>query len=134
MSSFSISSLRVFLKAVPNWQEKLKALASNYPYHISTPKLEIEVYSKLPLNNSEIKLYGTYRGLVIADLEIGDREAFPEGNREAYPKGNRQIKFVATHAYPQLYYGYAGWQIRNQQLETGIGNYAQTLEQPLVIS
>jgi len=60
--------IAVFLEAVPNWQEKLTALASNYPYHISTPKLEIEIYSKLPLSNSEIKLYGTYRGLVIADL------------------------------------------------------------------
>jgi endonuclease/exonuclease/phosphatase (EEP) superfamily protein YafD len=117
--------IAVFLEAVPNWQEKLTALASNYPYHISTPKLEIEIYSKLPLNNPEIKLYGTYRGLVIADLKISDREA--------YLKGNRSIKFVATHAYPQLYYGFAGWQIRNQQLETGIGKYAQTLEQPLII-
>jgi endonuclease/exonuclease/phosphatase (EEP) superfamily protein YafD len=109
--------IAVFLEAVPNWQEKLKALAPNYPYHISTPKLEIEIYSKLPLNNSEVKLYGTYRGLVIADLKVGDR----------------RIKFVATHAYPQLYYGHTGWQIRNQQLEIGIGKYAQTLEQPLII-
>jgi len=49
---------------------------------------------------------GTYRGLVIADLQIGDR----------------LIKFMATHAYLQLYFGHTGWLIRNEHLEKAIGS------------
>ena len=52
-------------------------------------RLEMEVYSKIPLQNVEIKRYGTYRGLIMTDLQVGDR----------------LVKFVATHAYPQLFFG-----------------------------
>lgn len=109
--------IAIFQEAVSHWHPKLTALKSNYPYHIRAEKLEIEVYSKLPLNNSQIELYGTYRGLVVTDIKVGDR----------------LIKFVATHAYPQLYYGHAGWQIRNQHLEIGIGEFARNLQQSVII-
>lgn len=109
--------IAVFQEAVADWRNALTALESNYPYHFSAPKLEIEVYSQLPLNNPQIKLYGTYRGLVVADLKVGDRP----------------VKFVATHAYPQLYFGHAGWQIRNQHLEIGIGEYIKNLAQSAIV-
>jgi endonuclease/exonuclease/phosphatase (EEP) superfamily protein YafD len=110
--------IAVFQEAIPPWAKQLSVLKANYPYHIGAKKLEIEVYSKLPLTNTEIKLYGTYRGLVISDLKIS----------------NRQIKFIATHAYPQLYYGQEGWQIRNDHLENGIGEYVKNLEQSVIIA
>ncbi|MGF1590501.1 MAG: endonuclease/exonuclease/phosphatase family protein [Pleurocapsa sp.] len=109
--------IAIFQEAVTHWHSELVALESSYPYHIRAKQLEIEVYSKLPLNNPQIKLYGTYRGLVIADLKIGAR----------------LIKFVATHAYPQLYWGPGGWLIRNQHLEIGIGEYVRNLQQPAII-
>ena len=109
--------IAVFQEAQPPWSNALTALKTDYPYHISVPKLKIEVYSKLPLEHTRIKLYGTYRGLVISDLTIGDR----------------QIKFIVTHAYPQLYYGREGWQIRNQHLEVGIGEYVGQLQQPVIV-
>ena len=109
--------IAIFQEAIPPWHQGLKPLQSNYPYHIRADKLEIEVYSKLPLPQPEIKLYGTYRGLVIVDLQIGDRS----------------IKFLATHAYPQLYFGHEGWQIRNQHLEIGIGEYVADLSQPVIV-
>jgi len=109
--------IAIFQEAIPHWHKKLLALKQSYPYHIYAKKLEIEVYSKLPLLNPEIKLYGTYRGLVIADLQIG----------------NRQTKFIATHAYPQLYFGHPGWLIRNEHLEVGIGEYVGNLEQPAIV-
>ncbi len=62
---------------------------------------------------------------MIAELKIGD---YPSGTLR-----DRNLKFVATHAYPQLYHGYEGWKIRNQHLEMGIGEYARNLKQPLVI-
>ena len=109
--------LAIFQEAVPHWHSRLKPLQSNYPYHIRADKLEIEIYSKLPLPQPKIKLYGTYRGIVITDLQIGDRP----------------IKFIATHAYPQLYFGDQGWQIRNQHLEVGIGEYVANLNQPVIV-
>ena len=109
--------IAVFQEAIPHWNQGLAALKLDFPYHIRAEKLEIEIYSKLPLRNPEIKLYGTYRGLVIADLKVGDRI----------------VKFVGTHAYPQLYWGKGGWQIRNQHLEVGIGEYAKNIRQPLII-
>ncbi len=116
----------VFQEAITPWSKQLAVLKATYPYHIGAKKLEIEVYSKLPLTNTEIKLYGTYRGLVISDLKISDRGALTESNR--------QIKFIATHAYPQLYYGHEGWQIRNEHLEKGIGEYVKNLEQSVIIA
>ena len=109
--------IAIFQEVQSHWHEQLKALESSYPYHIFAKKLEIEVYSKLPLLNPEIKLYGTYRGLVIADLPIGDRKT----------------KFIATHAYPQLFFGQVGWLIRNEHLKIGIGEYVRDLSQPAIV-
>ena len=109
--------IAIFQEVQSHWHEQLKALESSYPYHIFAKKLEIEVYSKLPLLNPKIKLYGTYRGLVIADLQIGDRIT----------------KFIATHAYPQLFFGHEGWLIRNEHLEVGIGEYVRDLSQPAIV-
>ena len=109
--------IAIFQEAVPDWHQGLKPLQSNYPYHLRADKLEIEVYSKLPLPQPEIKLYGTYRGLVIIGLQTEDRK----------------FKFIATHAYPQLYFGDEGWQIRNQHLEVGIGEYIADLKQPVIV-
>ncbi|MEL6441529.1 MAG: endonuclease/exonuclease/phosphatase family protein [Cyanobacteria bacterium J06621_8] len=109
--------LAIFQEAVPPWQEQLTALKSDYPYQIEAKQLEIVLYSKIPLPQPQIKLYGTYRGIVIVELEIGDRP----------------IKLLATHAYPQLYYGQEGWQIRNQHLEQGIGSYVKALQTPVIV-
>lgn len=66
--------IEVFLEAIPHWHPHLAALDSSYPYHICSEKMEMEVYSKLPLANHQLKLYGTYLGLIIADLKLGDRQ------------------------------------------------------------
>ena len=107
----------IFQEAVPHWHQGLKPLSSTYPYHVRAKRLEMEVYSRIPLQNVNIKQYGTYRGLIMTDIQVGDR----------------LINFVATHAYPQLYFGASGWQIRNEHLEVGIGEYAQAQTKPLVV-
>lgn len=110
--------IAIFQEAIPKWQEQLRALKSDYPYQIEAEKLEIMVYSKVPLSEPEIKLYGTYRGIVIVDLLLGDR----------------LVKLLATHAYPQLYFGDQGWQIRNRHLESGIGTYVQNLSESVIVA
>ena len=109
--------IAVFQEAISHWHPELAALKPNYPYHIWAEKLEIEVYSKLPLNNPQIELYGAYRGLVISEIAVGDRS----------------VNLVATHAYPQLYWGRGGWLIRNEHLEKGIGQYVKNLDRSAII-
>ena len=108
--------IAIFQEAVPHWNPALAALKSDFPYHIRAEKLEMEVYSKFPLLDPETIVYGTYRGMIATDLQVGDRK----------------IKFVATHAYPQLYWGQGGWEIRNKQL-LDLKEYARNQQQPIVI-
>ena len=108
--------IAIFQEAVPHWNPALAALESDFPYHIRAEKLEMEVYSKLPLLDPETIVYGSYRGLIAVNLKMGDR----------------LVKFVATHAYPQLYWGQGGWKIRNQQLQ-GLKRYAATSQQPTIV-
>lgn len=109
--------IAIFQEAVPHWHQKLKALKATYPYHVRAQTLEMEVYSKIPLRQTEIKRYGTYRGLIIVEVRVGDRP----------------VKFIATHAYPQLHFGASGWRIRNEHLKVGIGEYAQKQTQPVIV-
>ena len=109
--------LATFLEATPPWDTELLALKKILPYHFSAPKLQIEIYSKYPLKNTKIKLYGTYRGLVISELNVGKSD----------------LIFVATHAYPQVYFGNQGWRIRNAQLESGIPNELGKLNKPVIV-
>ena len=110
--------IAVFLEATEPWDKKLLNLKKELPYHLSTPKLQIEIYSKYPLEDTKVKLYGTYRGLVISQISLN--------------KSN--FVFVATHAYPQSYYGNEGWQIRNAQLEQGIGIQLGKIDKPVIVA
>ena len=107
--------IAIFQEVISGWSPALTALKSDFPYHIKSEKQEMEVYSKFPLLDPETILYGTYRGAIAADLLIGDRK----------------VKFVATHAYPQLYWGKGGWEIRNKQLRD-LKEYARR-QQPIII-
>jgi endonuclease/exonuclease/phosphatase (EEP) superfamily protein YafD len=109
--------IAVFLEATPPWDRKLLALKKVLPYHFSAKKLQIEIYSKYPLNESEIQLYGTYRGLVISQITAGKSDFI----------------FVATHAYPQLFFGDEGWHNRNKQLAKGLGNQLRKLDKPVIV-
>ncbi len=110
-------TVAAFLEATAPWPEKLVALQNTLPYHFSAKELQIEIYSSLPLNKTSIQLYGKYRGLVISSLTVGKKE----------------ITFIATHTYPQLYFGKEGFEWRNQQLEEGIGDYVKKLQKPVVL-
>ena len=108
--------IAIFQEVISGWSPALTALEVDFPYHIKSEKQEMEVYSKFPLLDPEIMFYGIYRGSIAVDLQIGDRK----------------VKFVATHAYPQLYWGQGGWSIRNDQLHD-LKEYAQNQSQPIVI-
>ena len=108
--------IAIFQEVIFGWSPALTALESDFPYHIRSEEQEMEVYSKFPLHEPETILYGTYRGSIAVNLQVGDRS----------------VRFVATHAYPQLYWGQGGWEIRNEQLHD-LKEYAQKIQQPIVI-
>lgn len=108
--------IAAFLEAKPPWNTELLALKDTLPYHFSAEKLQIEIYSRFPLNNPTIQLYGDYRGLVASQVTVGQSN----------------FLFVANHTYSPLSLENAGWQIRNEQLQ-GIGNQFQELNQPVII-
>ena len=108
--------IAIFQEVISGWSPALTVLKPDFPYHIRSEKQEMEVYSKFPLLDPEIMFYGIYRGSIAVNLQIGDRK----------------VKFVATHAYPQLYWGQGGWSIRNDQLHD-LKEYAQNQPQPIVI-
>ena len=110
-------AIAVFLEATRPWTEELKVLQDILPYHISAEKLEIEVYSSLPLENTSIQLYGEKRGNVISDLTIQ----------------GKVVSIIASHANPQLVFGSQGYEWRNKHLEEGIGNYVAQLIKPVVL-
>lgn len=110
-------TIAVFLEATSPWPEELSVLQDILPYHISAEKLEIEVYSSLPLENTSIQLYGEKRGNVISDLTIQ----------------GKVVSIIASHAYPQLVFGSQGYEWRNKHLEEGIGNYVAQLKKPVVL-
>jgi len=114
----SQADIAVFQEAVEPWDEELLKLKKIFPYHVSTPKLQIEIYSKYPLQNTEVQLYGTYRGLVISQISVNKTD----------------FVFIAAHTYPQLYYGHEGWQIRNEQLEEGMGTQLAKIEQSIIVA
>ncbi len=109
-------TIAAFLEATEPWPKELAVLQNTLPYHFSAEKLQIELYSSLPLEKPSIQLYGNYRGLVISNLTVGKKE----------------ITFIATHAYPQLYFGKEGFAWRNQQLD-GIGEYVRQIQKPVVL-
>ena len=108
--------IAIFQEVISGWSPALTALKSDFPYHIESEQQEMEVYSKFPLLDPETIVYGTYRGSIAVDLLVGDRK----------------VKFVATHAYPQLYWGQGGWEIRNEQLRD-LKEYARNQQRPIII-
>ncbi|NEO90796.1 MAG: endonuclease/exonuclease/phosphatase [Moorea sp. SIO3G5] len=134
-------TIAAFLEAKDPWPKQLEDLREVLPYTISIPELQMEVYSRLPLQESEILEYGKSRGLVKLDLRIAGADA----------------SVIVTHAYPQFYFGkpeYFGkqedfvnqedfgnqedlekqlWQWRNQDLEEEIGDYIRQIEKPVVL-
>jgi endonuclease/exonuclease/phosphatase (EEP) superfamily protein YafD len=110
-------TLAVFLEATKPWPEELTQLKQTFPYHFSAEKIQIEIYSKVPLIAPEIRLYGKKRGLAVSKINVNGQE----------------VMFIATHAYPQTWFGQQGFEWRNQQLEEGIGDFVGQLQQPVVL-
>jgi len=116
-------AIAVFQEANKPWREKLQVLKDILPYHVGSEKMEIEIYSSLPLTKPTIQKYGqlhrngTMRGNVVTDVTI---------------KG-KVLTIIGSHTYPQQTFGIKGFESRNKHLEEGIGDYVGQLKKSVVV-
>ncbi len=90
----------VFQEVTPPWPEKLAPLHADFPHHFRADVLQMEVFSRVPIEAPEIIVVGKVRGLVRFRIQHDGRE----------------IVIFAAHAYPQLALGDEGFRWRNQLL------------------
>lgn len=94
------------------WSEALSVLNADYPYHVRQDDMEIEVYSRWPLSIRHEQPYGEgqdlpiIRGFVALDVAVD----------------GRSVVAIATHAFPQAFFGRKGFALRNQHLQD-LGDY-----------
>lgn len=108
----------VFMEIDEAWVKRLNSLVDILPASISKPNpynLGIAVYSKLPLENNEIKFWGNNKNpTVVGNLTIN----------------GQIISLIATHPFPPAKQTF--FHSRNAQLDQ-IGQYIQSLSTPVVI-
>lgn len=107
--------LAIFMEASGEWPENLKMLDDIFPYHQSAEKIDLQIYSTIPLTDSQIKVHGKYRGYVRSEIDRGTR-----------------VSVIASHNYPPVVFGLEGFTWRNEQLKA-IGETVATVENPVIV-
>jgi endonuclease/exonuclease/phosphatase (EEP) superfamily protein YafD len=110
--------IAVFIEVSNAWVKQLDSLMDILPYSIKKPNsynLGIAVYSKQPLTNASINLFGTENNNSIV------------GN---FTINGQLISLIATHPLPPVKSTF--FHSRNQQLEK-ISQYIQKLKTPVVM-
>lgn len=98
------------------WSEALSVLTDDYPYHVRQDDMEIEVYSRWPLAIRNEQPYGEgldlpiIRGFIALDVAVD----------------GQSMVAIATHAFPQTFFGRQGFDLRNQHLQD-LGQYLASL-------
>lgn len=89
-----------FQEVTPPWPEKLAALRTDFPHHFRADELQMEIFSRVPIEIPEITKVGKMRGLV----------------RVRFRQNGSEVVMLATHPYPQLALGDEGFRWRNELL------------------
>jgi len=108
--------IAIFMEASQEWPDRLKSLQARFDYNLSAPEVDMQIYSNLPLANSNIKVYGKNRGYVMAEINQG-----------------ASFTLIASHTYPPVVFGDEGFNWRNEQL-TDMGETVADLETPVIIA
>ena len=109
--------LAVFFEATGAWPRELLSLDQSMPHHLSFRKQQFEIFSRHPILEIRERLFGDHRGYVVIVLDV-------DGKR---------FTVCPNHAMPQFHYGESGFQLRNEQLEIGIGTEIAELESPVAV-
>ncbi len=108
--------IAIFMEASNQWIQELKKLDDTFTYHVSAEKIDIQIYSTLPLENPKLNIHGKNRGYVIADINQG-----------------ANFSLIASHAYPPVVFGQEGFNFRNEQLKK-MGEIVAALKKPVVLA
>ncbi|BAU65640.1 Endonuclease/exonuclease/phosphatase [Stanieria sp. NIES-3757] len=110
--------LALFMEVDKKWIEKLDSLKDLLPYSFGRANpfnLGIVIYSKIPLNNPTINLFGTSKNYtILTDLKIN----------------KKIISLIATHPLPPLKPSF--FHSRNLQLSK-ISQYIKNLHNPVIV-
>ena len=112
----------VFLEVSEKWDEELKVLQENYPYvfhNQDNRRFGKSIYSKIPLENQNIKLTakshnGQERISLITDLKFAEQD----------------ISLIVTH--PAIPTKKDSFKLRNQELRL-LADYVSKLESPVIV-
>lgn len=107
--------IAIFMEASQEWPEQLKTLENIFAYHVNAEPIDMQIYSTLPLANSNLKTYGKNRGYVISDINQG-----------------ASISLIASHSYPSIVFGNEGFTWRNEQLQA-IGDAVKNQDNPVIV-
>lgn len=90
----------IFQEVTPPWPEELAPLRAEFPHHFRADVLQMEIFSRVPIESPEITMVGKMRGFV----------------RIGFRTNGREVVMLATHPYPQLALGDEGFRWRNELL------------------
>ena len=111
--------LAIFMEVDEDWQTQLDSLNAQLPYHMGQALpfyLGLLVYSKQPLQNPRVELFGTEQNIsLLGTLSFNDRP----------------LSLIATHPLPPIRADL--FHHRNQQL-FAIGEYARSLAGPVLLA
>lgn len=107
--------LAIFMEASNQWMQELKKLDDIYLYHVNAEKIDMQIYSNLPLENPRLTIHGKNRGYVLADINQG-----------------AEFSLMASHTYPPVVFGQQGFNWRNEQLKE-MGETIAAIEKPVVV-
>lgn len=90
--------LIVLLDMNPMARASFDELRETFAHHLSYPELEMEIFSRLPLEAQSVRRVGNTRGDVVLKVD-------------------RKLHVVACHTYPWKAHGAQGYEWRNQHLQ-----------------
>lgn len=110
--------IAVFLEIDQLWSRELEALRNTLPYSLERNRIvgvRISIYSRLPLENASIELFGTAQvASLLADIKVQ----------------GQSVSMIVAH--PLTPTTQRGFQQRNKQLEA-IGSYVSQVKKPVVV-
>jgi endonuclease/exonuclease/phosphatase (EEP) superfamily protein YafD len=95
--------IAVFQEVVSPWDKELQKLRAIFPHHYRVAEMQMDVFSKLPIERPYFEKFGPARGYICFQVNMGG-----------------PITIYATHTYPQIYFGMEGFRYHRDHLIKGL--------------
>ena len=92
--------IAVFQEVTEPWPEKLAPLRAEFAHHFRADGLQMEIFSRMPIDNPKITVVGEMRGFVQFRVRHESND----------------VVVFASHTYPPVALGAEGFRWRNEQL------------------